>query len=223
MGNKPAHIADIQGSVEELIRSLRIHDGRGGREIISELEDLSHVIQGLRAEMAATDAPKVTSQLIPSAFDELEAIAEATARATHAIKDSAGVIESCLPCFEDRCRSVLEEAVRKIFEACTFQDVTGRRVRKVTSALQIIEEKAEAVVAALGPTAGQSAAESQEIGQQTLGLEDEPRLFNAPQLTDRGSSAAGADVSLCETEIAHFGCVPPAAATRTPLQMRPRQ
>ena len=42
------------------------------------------------------------------------------------------------------------DATTRIYEACSFQDITGQRITKVVKALHGIEEKVDAFVAAFG-------------------------------------------------------------------------
>ena len=59
-------------------------------------------------------------------------------------------------------------AVTSIYEACTFQDITGQRVTKVVNMLKVIEARVDKMVAAMSE--GGLAAVSRDIQPQAGGL-----------------------------------------------------
>ena len=47
----------------------------------------------------------------------------------------------------------LQDATTRIYEACSFQDITGQRITKVVAALKAIEAKVAQIVATFGSRA----------------------------------------------------------------------
>ena len=45
----------------------------------------------------------------------------------------------------------LQDAVTRIYEACSFQDITGQRITKVVTTLKVIEEKVAHIISTFGP------------------------------------------------------------------------
>lgn len=124
--------------------------------------------------MGQARASDIKDKHIPTATDELDAIVEATAAATGSIMDACEVIESIaeLP-------PVAAEQVTKIYEACSFQDITGQRITKVVKTLKTIEQKVEALIGILG--------EDQAGSGHSVPAEEETRvgdaaLLNGPQM-----------------------------------------
>ena len=68
----------------------------------------------------------------------------------------------------------LQDATTRIYEACSFQDITGQRITKVVATLKTIEAKVAQIVAAFG---GGERAASVEAAAET----DETALLNGPQ------------------------------------------
>ena len=67
----------------------------------------------------------------------------------------------------------LQDATTRIYEACSFQDITGQRITKVVSTLKTIEVKVDSILAAFG---------SRREGFAPAPLPDPETLLNGPQL-----------------------------------------
>ena len=85
----------------------------------------------------------------------------------------------------------IEEQVIKIFEACSFQDITGQRITKVVATLKTIEGKVETLVNALGN-------KMPGFYEDADGEDDEVSLLNGPQLPDQAISQDDIDKLLAE-------------------------
>jgi chemotaxis protein CheZ len=73
---------------------------------------------------------------------ELEAVVQATEAAANRIMEAAEAIASWLHggARDPESTAAMGEKVNAIFEACSFQDVTGQRIRKAIQHLQQVEE-----------------------------------------------------------------------------------
>jgi chemotaxis protein CheZ len=111
------------------------------RSLMSELDALSRIIADARQEVAALRADDSEMADIPGATDELAAIVSHTAQATHEILDSCEALETVAGRVGEEDASVLEDAITRIYEACSFQDITGQRIAKVVAALQAVERR----------------------------------------------------------------------------------
>lgn len=155
--------------------------------LLAELEALGRTIARAKAEIAQLSVDDITGAHIPSATDELDAIADHTAQATNEILDCCEVLERLQDEVPETAATALQGAVTRIYEACSFQDITGQRIGKVVSALKAIEQRVEAAVAnASGrppPVAAPVAAPRTE-GEQ---------LAQGPQLPDGATSQAEID------------------------------
>lgn len=150
--------------------------------LLAELEALGRTIQRAKAEIAALSVDDITGAHIPSATDELDAIVGHTAEATNEILDSCEVLERLQSEVPEPAAAALQGAVTRIYEACSFQDITGQRISKVVTALKAIESRVEAAVAnAAGRVTEQAAppARAKTEGQE---------LANGPQLPGGGTS-----------------------------------
>ena len=70
--------------------------------------------------------------------------------------------------------AALQDLTMRIFEACSFQDITGQRISKVVAALKMVEQRIERIVGTYAPGSRPVAAAR---------IEDPARdpLLNGPQ------------------------------------------
>lgn len=139
---------DLRGR-QEAVEKVISH-WPNNRGLYTQLQKLAEFISKTRAELALLRPNEMKQQFIPKATDELDAIVEATASATHRIMDAADLIMTCAESAPDDVSAKINSAVTSIFEACTFQDITGQRVTKIVSMLKVIETRIDKMVEAVG-------------------------------------------------------------------------
>ena len=130
------------------------------RKLRVEIRRLSQFIHAARSDIVRVRTDEVKREFIPTATDELDAIIEATAAATNAIMDATETVDKVTGSLQGDASARLAEATTKIYEACGFQDITGQRITKVVKALQQIEERVDAMVAAFGADGGSPPAKT---------------------------------------------------------------
>jgi chemotaxis protein CheZ len=118
--------------------------------LLGEVEALGRTIAAAKQEIAALRVDDIRDRDIPSATDELDAIVEHTAVATNAILESCELLEGLGADVTGDSAGKLQDAVTKIYEACSFQDITGQRITKVVTTLKTIEAKVAQIIAAFG-------------------------------------------------------------------------
>ncbi len=154
-------------------------------QLVKELSALAQFIDRAKTDIANIRADEIKSKHIPSATDELNAIVDATEEATNSIMTACEAIQGHIA-GKDAEQAVNDE-VMKIFEACSFQDITGQRISKVVKALISIDEK----VAALLNTFGKGLVASSALpSEEPTG---EAALLNGPQLKGQGVSQDDVD------------------------------
>src|ERR1700722_8698955 len=142
--------------------------------LLQEVEELARTIASAKTEIAALRVDDITGHDIPFATDELDAIVGHTAQATNAI------LESCEPLHEVTATVVgdaaakLQDATTRIYEACSFQDITGQRITKIVATLKTIEAKVTYIVTTFG-----SSPSGEDDGR--AGEASEEALLNGPQ------------------------------------------
>ena len=118
--------------------------------MIEEIETLARMIKATRSEIAALNPSEMRERHFATATDELDAVVGATEDATNAIMEAAECIEGVAEEVDEDPAKRLTDAVTAIYEACSFQDITGQRISKVVGALRQIEIKVEGLLAAFG-------------------------------------------------------------------------
>lgn len=137
------------GGAQEVIGSL-MSKWPNNRGIYLQLQRLADFITKTRQELASLRPTEVKQEYIGKATDELDAIVESTASATNRIMDAADVIMDTAGRMAKDDSDKTMAAVNSIYEACTFQDITGQRVTKIVTMLKVIEERLDNMVMALG-------------------------------------------------------------------------
>lgn len=153
-----------------------------------EIESLADYIHAAKAEIAALRPGEIKNEFIASATDELDAIVGSTEAATNEIMDAAEHLESLTPMMDAQVADRLTEITTRIFEACTFQDITGQRITKVVKMLKEIEGRVENLVKAFGSEMDGPAAKK----DPAAALTDED-LLNGPQLPSSAADQAEID------------------------------
>lgn len=170
--------------VMQIINSVisKVEAGDTGRlAIFRELKQLKKIIDDARAELGATRATDIKSKHIPTATDELDAVVAATAEATGAIMDSCDVIMEKGGEVGGEAGDAIVGEVTKIYEACSFQDITGQRITKVVTTLHKIEEKVSKLVAVLS----EKLPVDHEDGEEEDTRKGDEKLLNGPQMPDK--------------------------------------
>lgn len=174
--------------------------------LYAQLQRLSDFINETRSEISALNPSEVKGEFIPSATDELDAIVEATATATNKIMDNVEILSDLISALPEESSSKGMDAVMAIYEACTFQDITGQRITKVVGLLKVIESR---VTAMSGQTAATPERDEQHSGatpksessqgdidalfsDDASSVSDED-LLNGPALPGQGTSQAEID------------------------------
>lgn len=133
--------------LESLSGDLSPEDVRLYREV----EDLARYIQSAKAEIAALNPADIREEFLPTAADELDAIVQSTEAATGEIMDATEAIEDLVSGLPEETAAAVRAATTRIYEACSFQDITGQRVTKVVRTLKSIEDRVDGLVRAFDP------------------------------------------------------------------------
>jgi len=141
--------------------------------LLGEVAELGQTIANARAEIAALEVDDITASHIPSATDELDAIVSHTAAATDSILEVCETLDSVAGKLEADAAGVLQDATTRIYEACSFQDITGQRITKVVATLKAIDAKVGHIIATFDKREGRAAPKP---------LPAEESLLNGPQL-----------------------------------------
>lgn len=155
-----------------------------------QLGALAAYMDTLRHELAQLRSIEISHTHIPAATDELDAVIVETATATGTIMDACERLQNHVAAAPDTVRQAVEGEVTTIFEACSFQDITGQRISKVIKALKNIEHKVHDILAALGHAAHATdqGAPAAKTAEPISAVPSDSALLNGPQLSGHAIS-----------------------------------
>ena len=194
--------ARIEAAVRVVLGSMAGDLTAAEAALLAELEDLGRTVACAKQEIARLKVDDITDSHIPRATDELDAIVEHTAHATNEILDCCEVLENIIPRIGEDDAQALQGVTTRIYEACSFQDITGQRIGKVVTALKAIEERVAQVTERFSAVAaGHSLPASAPPPPKPAAAASETegrRLANGPQLPGAGVSQADIDKLLAD-------------------------
>jgi chemotaxis protein CheZ len=167
----------VEGVVRAVLTTMRGDLSAGETALLAEVEELAATLANARAEIAALQADDINASHIPSATDELDAIVAHTAAATDIILESCEKLDVLGPTLTGEAAQVVQDVTTHIYEACSFQDITGQRITKIVATLQSIERKVGHIIDVFGRDhfgSGGTEAAPVETGPASL--------LNGPQL-----------------------------------------
>ncbi|MGF1625620.1 MAG: protein phosphatase CheZ [Alphaproteobacteria bacterium] len=158
--------------------------------MLKDLRELVQFIHQAKSEIAAIRPDEIKSQHLLVASDELDAIVSATEDATNEIMEAAEAVESISGDLAPAHQEVLGDAVTRIYQACSFQDITGQRISKVVGALKQIETKVEGMLTLLGGREASILRVGRAVEVDSGQADDDPeaKLLNGPQLPGNATS-----------------------------------
>ena len=189
-------LGDIAAVTEVLLTTMQRYFSAIDTTIYSEFRAMSDRITSARTEIAQMSGDQDEDEHIPRAGRELEAIVQATEEASSNIMDAAEEIMG-LDLGADGAADAVNDACMRIFEACSFQDITGQRINKVIETLTYIENRLSGLENALEAKLNAADAKSETTAKNTLN-EDDPEferkhLLKGPALEGEGIDQSAVD------------------------------
>ena len=132
---------DIISLAEVAAQSLQGFFQAMDAKVYRELREIAGYIDSMRTEIGALQVNDLKNTRIPSAGEELGAIVKATETATNTIMECAETVMAADASDPAAYKALVDEKMMVIFEACSFQDITGQRIAKVVETLQHIEQR----------------------------------------------------------------------------------
>jgi chemotaxis protein CheZ len=143
-------LGEVLTLASQMSEAMQAFFGSIDTTLHDELRYISNYIKQTRAEISNLRPNDISGDQIPTAGAELHAVVKHTAEATNTImaaaEDVMGADTSDAPAFH----AFVNEKMMAIFEACTFQDITGQRIRKVVDTLDHIEGRLERFANVMG-------------------------------------------------------------------------
>jgi chemotaxis protein CheZ len=109
--------------------------------VYGELREIAGYIESMREKIGMLQVHDLKNSRIPSAGQELSAITQSTEQATNTIMECAEAVMAADAGDPAAYKAMVEAKMMIIFEACSFQDITGQRIAKVVETLEHIESR----------------------------------------------------------------------------------
>lgn len=167
---KDPHLGEVLTLASQMSDAMMAFFGSLDNSLYGELRYLSAYIQRTRSEISALRPNDIKNDGIPNAGAELDAIVANTAEATHRIMSAAEAVMSADASDVHAYQSYVCDKMMEIFEACSFQDITGQRVKKVVDTLSHIENRIERFAKVMGIEDAEVQMTADEIRKKELML-----------------------------------------------------
>jgi chemotaxis protein CheZ len=150
--NRQADTKLVLTAIEQLERSLRERQNIPGAERMRlELIDMASAITRTKMEIASIKPAGGSAGKIGFATNELDAIVETTEKATSEILAAIERIQEVARTLRqqganaDIC-DILNAQATEAYTACSFQDLTGQRIRRVIDVMRFLEARIDAMI-----------------------------------------------------------------------------
>jgi len=186
-------LEEVSAVVAGIMDAARKELASSDNEVVAKMIGLADYIENAKKEIAALRPDEVKDRHLPTASDELDEIVAETADATNRIMDATETIQGAIGDLEGETQEKIFNASMQIFEACSFQDITGQRVTKVVKTLKDIEEKVDSLINAFGDEIAEyKARQAEEAPAEDAesNVEDmtDDMLLQGPQLSEEAMS-----------------------------------
>lgn len=186
-------VDDIGSVVVSLVQGTT--QGDDVDKIAVELRELLDFIGAAKSELVGMQPKSLSHRDIPDAGVQLEAIVSATEDAASTIMDAADTLGEMATELEGENAEKLENLSTELFQASSFQDLTGQRITKVERTLNHLEERLGALAEAIGDDYVAPSEDDIEVDDEGVAVNDDD-LLHGPQLEGEGNSQAEIDAIL---------------------------
>jgi chemotaxis protein CheZ len=174
-------IEDVGAILQGMASSLQ-SGTEPDRFLRHEIERMAEYIISARNEVIAMlpDPEEGAPKNINAASQELSEVVKATEEATNTIMDAADKIQEAISSLNDpKVSQVIMDQTMKLYDACSFQDITGQRINKVLKTLEQVEERVVTLVALFGG----KLPEGYEVPEHAVKhMRPDEHLLHGPQL-----------------------------------------
>jgi chemotaxis protein CheZ len=158
----------------------------------SELDAMKEAITATKREVAALHRRDSEGRGMRRVAGELDAVVDATERATTVILGAVEEIEATANLLRasgggignNDCVGAILDRVVALYEACNFQDVTGQRLHKIVDVLKFVEERIDRMIEVWGGL--DAFKELLDLDSAALSADHHRALLNGPKLHDEG-------------------------------------
>jgi len=186
-------LVDVLTLAEASIHSMKTFIDSLDSTIYREFREIVEYIQKTKQEIGHLQANDLRTKHIPQAGHELSAVVSSTEEATTKIMECAELILEADSSDPDTYQQTVNGKVMDIFEACSFQDLTGQRITKVVDTLEHIEKRVSRFASAIRAKDSDETISEQEAKHKKR---KEDLLLHGPAREGEGVSQSDIDALL---------------------------
>ena len=186
-------LIDVLTLAETSIRSMKSFVDSLDSAIYREFREIAEYIQNTKTEIGHLQANDMRSKHIPEAGQELSAVVSSTEAATTKIMECAESVLDADNSDPEAYHQLVNDQMMLIFEACSFQDLTGQRISKVVETLEYIDERVSRFAAAIGAEDTEAPISAKE---KTRRKRKKDQILNGPAHEGEGASQNDIDALL---------------------------
>jgi chemotaxis protein CheZ len=172
---KDPRLGEVLNLASQMSEAMQMFFSSIDRSLFDEMRYISSYIQRTRLEISNLRPNDLSEDRIPGAGAELHAVVQHTAEATNLIMAVAEDVMAADTSDPAAYQAFVSDKMMEIFEACTFQDITGQRIRKVVDTLTHIEQRLERFASVMG-------VEDAELEETSEDKRKRENLLNGPAL-----------------------------------------
>src|SRR4051794_40908357 len=181
-----------------------------------DLIEMSKAIARTKTEIASIKPDADHHGKFGEASEELDSVVQATESATSDILACAERIQEMAWTLreqgvESEVCDLLDANATEVYTACSFQDITGQRTRKVIHVLRYLEDRINAMISIWGLD-GAMAAEAAEA----RAVDEDKALLNGPAKPGHGMDQADVDMVMGPAAAAEARAMAPVRETYQP-------
>lgn len=147
---KDGQVMEVLSLAQQLTDTMQLFFGSLDQSIHKEFVYIADYIARTRSEISQLRPNDIKEQRIPTAGAELEAVVTDTERATESIMAEAEALLDSKPDDLAAYKAQVDDAMMRVIEACSFQDLSGQRVSKVVESLRHVEKRVSRFAATMG-------------------------------------------------------------------------
>jgi chemotaxis protein CheZ len=172
---KDPRLGEVLSLASQMSEAMQMFFSSIDRTLFDEMRYISSYIQRTRVEISNLRPNDLSEDRIPRAGAELHAVVQHTAEATNLIMAVAEDVMAADTSDPAVYQAFVSDKMMEIFEACTFQDITGQRIQKVVDTLTHIEQRLERFASVMG-------VEDAELEETLEDKRKRENLLNGPAL-----------------------------------------
>jgi chemotaxis protein CheZ len=182
--NDVVHIAEVT------VESLKAFFETVDLSVYGELRAIANFINRMKYEVSALQPNDLKKTRIPAAGLELSAVVKSTEKATNTIMGAAEMVMGTEAKDIASYKAMVDDQMMVIFEACSFQDITGQRVAKVVETLEYIESRVSRFAEVMQTTDSDGFVNDTEKRRAERAQQN---ILHGPQLDGEGVNQADVD------------------------------